>query len=432
MHTEDGVETNGTGAGSGSGLGEEANEVGPGPKVESAPGSRFPWIGGFRGVLRRAPRWRVVVVVLLGLIPFPIWLATTGRANLPQPAGSHDALTPVAAARVARKDLYNEITVPAEFRPYAQVELHAKVSGYLEALNVDIGDRVKTGQLLAKLEVPELQDELHQALAAQRRAEAEYRNAHLAYSRLLAVEKEHQNLVAQQELDSAEARDLTGEAAIAAAKAAVEKYQTMLRYTRITAPFDGVITRRFVDPGALIQAGTASATQSLPLVCLSDNYRLRLDFPVSVGYVSEIQLGAPVEVRVDSLGGKAFAGKISRTTQTVDESTRTMMIEIEVPNSDLALVPGMYANVILKVGLRPRTLAIPVEAGAAGKHASVLVINPKGEIEERAVTTGIETPGEDEVVAGLAEGELVYIGNRSQVKPGQKVEPRLVNIPSQS
>src|SRR4029077_15193548 len=129
-------------------------------------------------------------------------------------------------AKIGREDLYNEITIPAEVRPYANGKLHANVSVYVDQINVDIGDQVKAGQLLARLEVPELRDELARAKAAEKRADADYKEAHLVYTRLLAVNKEHPNLVAQQELDAAEARDATAEAAIAAAKAETGRYQT--------------------------------------------------------------------------------------------------------------------------------------------------------------------------------------------------------------
>ena len=181
-------------------------------------------------------------------------------------------------------------------------------------------------------------------MATEQKAEADHTDAHLIYTRLSAVNQKHPNLVAQQDLDTAEAKDRATAAAIAAAKADVEKYQTLVGYTQITAPFDGVITRRYADPGALIQAGTASDTQSMPLVRVSDNYRLRLDFPVSVDYVKDIHLGDTVEVRVESLGGKTFTGTISRFTDEVAEETRTMITEIEVPNPDLEIVPGMYAT----------------------------------------------------------------------------------------
>ena len=332
----------------------------------------------------------------------------------------------VPVGKVVREDLYNEVPMAAEFRPYEEVDLHAKVSGYVKEIMVDFGDRVKAGQLLATLEVPELHDELNRAIAAQQRAEADYTNSHLIYTRMLAVDKEHPNLVAQQELDTAQSKDLTTEAAIAAAKADVERYQTLLGYTRITAPFDGVVTRRFVDRGALIQAGTTSQTQSLPLVCVSDNYRLRLDFPVSVAHVKEIRVGDAVEVRVESLGTRSFAGTITRASLKVDHDTRTMITEIEVANPDLELVPGMYADVRLKVQRRLQVLTVPIEAVPPGQTASVYVINAQGQIEDRPVSLGMDTPTKCEVTAGLREGELVLTGSRSQVQVGEKVQTTLI------
>lgn len=339
-------------------------------------------------------------------------------ANAPNAA----RMPAVAVARVVREDLYREITIPAEFRPYNEVDLHAKVSGYVQQMNVDIGDRVKSGELLAVLEVPELKEELDHAIAVRRRAEADYRDAHLAYTRLVSVNRQHPNLVAQQDLDTAEAKDQTAEGAVSAAGSDVEKYRTLVGYTRITAPFGGVITKRYADPGALIQAGTASQTQSLPLVRLSDNNHLRLDYPVSVDYVHDVRLDAPVSVRVESLGGKTYEGKITRFTDKVEDSTRTMIVETEVENPTLELVPGMYATVTLKVAQRHHALAIPVEAVPPGAK-TVWVVNSGHELQERTVAFGLETPTFYEVTAGLKDGDLVVVGNTTQLEPGQKVHP---------
>jgi RND family efflux transporter MFP subunit len=330
----------------------------------------------------------------------------------------------VAVAKVDREDLYKEVPLYAEFRPYLEVELHAKVSGYLQTINVDFGDKVKAGQLLATLEIPELKDELDAAVAAEQRAEADYTNAHLVYTRLVGVNQEHANLVAQQDIDTAQAKDSVATAAVAAAKADVEKYQTLFGYTQITAPFDGVITHRYADPGALIQAGTASDTQARPLVRLSDNYRLRLDFPVSVEFVKDIQAGDPVEVKVDSLGGKTFAGAITRFTREVNDETRKMNTEIEVANPNLELTPGMYATVVLKVQRRAQALSVPIEAVSLGAGGTVYMVNSDQQIEERSVALGLETATRCEITSGLKEGDLVMIGSRSQVHVGQKVEPK--------
>ena len=357
--------------------------------------------------------------IVIGILVVRPW---NGRARAVAADAAREPV--VAVARVDREDLFREITLPAEFRPYTEVDLHAKVSGYVKEMKVDIGDRVKAGQLLAVLEVPELREELDHALAAHRRAQAEYRDAHLAYTRLVAVNQDHPNLIAQQDLDTAEARDATAAGTVAASKADVDKDQTLVAYTRLTAPFAGVITKRYADPGSLIQAGTTSNTQAMPLVRVSDNTLLRLDFPVSVDYVPGIRLGAPVSVRVDSLGGRTFEGKIARFSDKVDDSTRTMVVEMELPNPSLELVPGMYATVMLKVDHRPHALAIPIEAVPAG-GTSVLLVNGSHEVEERAVKLGIETSARYEVLVGLEEGDLVMIGNPAQLAAGQQVEPRL-------
>lgn len=367
----------------------------------------------------------LAAVLVLGL--GGLWVAHHARSQAP--VGADPTAVPTAGvAKVTREDLSKPVTISAEFRPYAEVSLHAKVSGYVSKMNVDFGDKVKAGQLMATLEVPELQDELNSAQAAEQKAEADYTNAHLIYTRLLSVNKDHPNLIAQQDLDTAQANDLTMTAAIAAAKANVEKYKTMVSYTQITAPFDGVVTHRYADPGSLIQAGTSSDTQAMPLVRVSDNYHLRLDFPVTVDYVKDVKLGDPVEVRVDSLNGKTFTGIISRFTHEVDDNTRTMITEIEVANPDLELVPGMYATVVLKVEKHLQALAVPTEAVSGEKSPTVYLVNSDNQIEERAVKLGLETPDKYEVLSGLQEGDLVVLGSRAGFQAGQKVEPKLIQV----
>ena len=362
-----------------------------------------------------------VLLVAVGLV----WSVRRVRAEDGRTPSS-SVLPTVAVAKVDREDLNREVTIPAEFRPYEEVELHAKVSGYVSEMKVDFGDRVKAGQLMATLEVPELLDDLHSAMAAVQKAEADHTDAHLIHTRLISVNQQQPNLVAQQDLDTAEAKDAATAAAIVAVKADVEKYRTLISYTQITAPFDGVVTWRYADPGTLIQAGTASNSQAMPLVRVSDNYRLRLDFPVSVEYVKDIHLGDKVDVRVESLGGRSFTGTVSRFTQKVTDNTRTMITEMEVLNPNLEIIPGTYATVALNMENRPHSLAIPIQTSASGGATRVLIVNAKHEIEERSVTLGLETPFKYEVVSGLREGDLVMMGNPAQLKPGQKVETKTI------
>jgi len=380
--------------------------------------------------------WRISAGILVVVVIALVWRGTVGHAkpgNLPE-----EALA-VAVAKVTRQDLARELTCEAELRPYQEIDLHAKVAGYLQKITVDIGDRVEAGQLLAVIEVPELGDDIQRANASLKRcqeevarAQAAHDEAHLVYTRLTAIDKARPNLIAQQELDTAVEKDRATGSSLAAASAEVEvakadinKLQTMLKYSRITAPFPGVITKRYADPGALIQAGTSSSTQTLPLVRLSQNDRLRLDIPVSVSYVSRVELGDPVQIQVASLE-RALSGKIARSTRKIETATRTMEVEVDVPNTDLKLIPGMYASVILRLDHRDQALAVPVEAVSRKKTCTVFVVGNDQRMEERVVRLGLETPQQVEVTSGVKENELVMIGSRTQVHPGQRVEPKLI------
>jgi RND family efflux transporter MFP subunit len=347
--------------------------------------------------------------------------ATSGEGANEPPA--------VAVVRVVRKDLFKELTIQAEFRPYLEVELHAKVAGYLQKINVDFGDLVKAGDVIATLEVPELNAELDQAVAAEQRAEADQHNAQLDYDRLQGVNRSQPNLIAQQDLDTSQAKQLATTAAVAAAKADADKYRTLLSYTRITAPFDGVVTARYADPGALIQTSSSSQTQLQTLIRLSENQRLRLDFPVSVSYAQDIAVGNLVEVRLEH-DQRRLELPITRFTRRVSMDTRTMETEVEVPNPDLAIIPGMYATVTLHVDQHPAALAIPVEAIGNAAAPSAYVVGADGRIEERKLKLGLETSAYDEVITGVADGEMVMVGSRADVHPGERVQPQVLPAPA--
>jgi RND family efflux transporter MFP subunit len=365
-------------------------------------------------------------------------LVRGSRSTLASHTTSNDAMI-VGAAKIERDSIARELVFDSELRPFQEVDLHAKVAGYVDSINVDIGDRVKEGQLIATLELPEVQNDLDRAIASQRRAEEEIKRAEaanqeakLGYDRLVSIDKTRPNLIAQQEIDTADARAKTAAANLAAAheqakaaEADVKKLQTMLKYAKITAPFDGVITARYADKGALIQAGTSSSTQAMPLVRLSDNRRLRLVFPISVSFVANVRNGDPVRVEIPGLK-KTLDAKITRTAQKVSTTTRTMDAEVDLANDDYSLIPGMYAAVHLNIDTRNNALVVPIEALSRGKNPSVYAIKPDGTIEERKVKLGIEAPDKVEVLEGLSQGEMVMIGSRSQVKPGQKVTAKLI------
>jgi len=334
--------------------------------------------------------------------------------------------------------------------------VYAKESGYVHDLMVDYGTRVKKGQLMAVLEIPELQAQIQQDEAAVsnatemithaehelNRVEAAHQPLHTAYQRLNDVAKSRPGLVAQQEVDDAQGRDLAAEAQVEASKSTLQGAQSQLQaaqakkehdsvlfaYARITAPFEGVVTQRFANQGTLMQAGTSSSTQVIPLVRLSQDNLFRLVIPVPENYVRYIKIGEPVSVNVTSLN-RSFPGKVTRFSMDVKEDTRTMHTEVDVQNPNRVLVPGMYAEATLMLEEKDNAVALPLQAiERTGEATSVDVVTPENKIDRRTVKLGIETSTDAEVLGGLDEGEMVVIGDRSSLKPGQPVRPQEVEV----
>src|SRR5262249_9498989 len=287
-------------------------------------------------------------------------------------------------------------------------------------------------------------EEINRAQADLERTRSAHEVAHLASTRLAGVLKARPNLVAQQDIDEATGRDRvaeaqvsTAQAALAAAKEQLEiakaaqgKTQALFDYSRITAPFAGVITHRYADTGAMIQAGTSSQTQAMPIVRLSQNDRLRLVIPVPESAVPRIHVGNDVAVSVQSLH-KTVTGKIARFSDRLDTETRTMHVEVDVLNPKLDLVPGMYADATLVLDASKDALVAPVQAiDRTENGARVLVVSGDGEspgtIEERRVALGLEADDRIEVTRGLNAGDLVVVGSRAQLKPGAVVMPKMV------
>jgi RND family efflux transporter MFP subunit len=331
----------------------------------------------------------------------------------------------VAVVRTEKMHLSNSMTFQGEFYPFQDVMIHAKVSGYVNPIRVDIGDRVKAGDLLATLEVPELKDQLEGAVASERRAEAEHAIAHLNYSRLVDVNRGQPNLVAQQDLDDAQAKDSATAAAQDTAKADADRLRTLSDYTRVLAPFDGVITKRFVDNGTLVEAGTASNTG--PLVELAQSDLLRLRFPVPEAETPLVLINGGVGVSVEALH-KAFSAKIARDSWDIDRSTRTMIVEVDVPNPAGDFKAGMYASVTFSTQDAEGVLAVPLQALSFGESPSILVVGRDNTIEERKVAVGMRTASLAEIRSGLAQGDLVVVGDRSGLTPGVTVSPKMVDL----
>jgi RND family efflux transporter MFP subunit len=374
-------------------------------------------------------------------------------------AADDAANAPAAAVvKVARKDIADNLEIASEFQPFQEVDVYAKVSGYIHKLNVDFGTHVKQGQVLAELEIPELQQQLQQDEASVRRSEQDlarareelnraqsaYNVAHLTYTRLADVQKSRPELVAQQEVDVAQGKDLEASAGVSSegdalasaeqglqvAKAALGKDQAMFDYARMTAPFDGVVTQIYAYTGALLPAGTASNKSDSGLCRLAQNNLLRLVIPVPERAVSDIRVGQSVAVNVSGLN-KTFNGKIVRFSDQIDTTTRTMHTEVDVPNPTYELVPGMYASVKMPLHSANNVLTLPVQAvqAAGATKGTVLVVDSNNKIENRSVTLGMQSATDVEITSGLRENEFVIFGAQGQFKTGEIVSPKLV-VPS--
>jgi RND family efflux transporter MFP subunit len=376
-----------------------------------------------------------------------------------QEAAIQSAAPIVAVSQAKLEDLSHSVVLTAEFKPFQEIDVMAKVAGYVKHIGVDVGDRVAQGQLLATLEVPEMADDLQRAGAAMERSQADvahardeltraesaHQIAHLSYQRLYAVSQKKPGLVAQQEIDDARSKDLVAEAQVSGAKSALtaateqvqvnaaesQKVKTMIDYTRVTAPFAGVITKRYADTGSMIQAGTASQTQAMPLVRLSENSLLRLILPVPESAVPTVRIGQQVEVKVPTLN-RSFQGKVARFVDKLSMATRTMDTEVDVPNPSLVLIPGMFAEVSLTLQRRDAAVAIPVMAVDRRANdvasGSVMVVTPMHRVDTREVKLGMETAQSVEVRSGLNEGDLVVLSGRSGLRAGEEVRPKVTDL----
>jgi RND family efflux transporter MFP subunit len=367
--------------------------------------------------------------------------------------GETNEIRTVAVVPVQRGPISNSLTLSGEFRPYQEVDVHAKVAGFIRQIYVDVGDKVKAGQVLADLEVPELnaqvkgaeatirrsQDAIQRAQSDVERADSSHAAYHAAYRRLKKASEARPGLIAEQELDDSLAKDKETEAQLSSARAALSEARSQLAiaeaernrfaaleaYSHITAPFAGVVTHRYADLGSLIQAGTASSTQSMPVVQLAEWTKLRLVVPVPESAVPQLHFHSMVDVRVPALN-RTFRGRVARFADSLNQETRTMHTEIDVDNPDGQLLAGMYAetNVVLKE--TENALTVPVQAiERNGATATVMLVDIQGRIHEQPVTLGVEGSDRVEILKGVREHDEVVVGSRSEFRDGEQVTPKL-------
>lgn len=322
------------------------------------------------------------------------------------------AQTPLEVSVVSprRGGIYRYVTLPGTLRANLQVTLHAKVAGFLKSISVDTGDTAKAGQVLAELEMPEL-------IAERARQQSELKLARIEAERIQRARKKAPDLIPPQVADAAEAR-------LATAEAGLEQYETLLGYAKIAAPFDGVITMRYLDPGALVPAATAGGNpESAAIVTLMDYSTIRVHVPVPEIEAAHIRIGQPVIVATESMPGKVFTGSVSRHSGALDERSRTLLVEADLSNPDLMLRPGMYANVKVGVEHHSDALLVPAAALVREKAAGFLFLFEDGKAKRVSVKYGFNDGSSVEILEGLPTAARVILPGKNTIANGQPVTP---------
>ena len=317
---------------------------------------------------------------------------------------------PVKTSTIQRGDVLRYVSIPGTLRANQQTTLYAKVAGYVHTLSADTGDRVKAGQLLAELEVPEL-------VADQRKFEADAKVADLELQRLTEARRKAPDLVLPQALDKARAN-------AEMAQASLERTRTLLRFARITAPYDGILTARYVDAGAFVPAaGTGSTPRTAAVFTVTDASTLRATAQVPELDAVFVQPGQPVKIQVEALAGKPLDATVSRASYGIDEATRTMQVEADLANAELGLRPGLYATLRIGVERHANTLRIPADCVAMEKTNAFVFRLDAGKLRKTPVTLGFQDGTHAEVLSGAQEGETVAVVGKATFTDGQPVTP---------
>lgn len=364
-----------------------------------------------------------------------IFLAACGRETPPQPAqpgaagpaesAKQESRTgaqepqpvDVQVVKPARQDLTYTITLPANISPLYQTTLYAKVSGYLKWIGPDKGDRVKKDQIVAIIDAPEVEEQYQQAVA-------DYKIKKITFERLNKVWKESPDVIAKQDVDVAEA-------AYQGAKNLMQQRAALRDYTKVRAPYDGIVTARFADPGALIQVATSSATNAIPLFTVMDLDTVRVYANVPQDDSPWIVPGkTKAAVSVSELPDRSFAGTITRTTLALDPSTRSLLVEIDLPNPDHALRPGTFAELTLNLREIPDALVVPPQAVITGPKGKSVFVVEQGQARSVPVRTGISNGRWIEIVQGLAGTEAVVVVGKTKLTDGAPVREAPYSLPA--
>ena len=336
----------------------------------------------------------LAVVVLLGVAAVKI------LNDQPSGAARRQNLPVVSVAKPTREQISQRIQLTGDVLPVQQANIFAKVSGTLDRVFVNIGSTVRAGQVLALIDTTELAQQLEQT-------EATYYNARVSFQRTQQLLQ--RNLVSKQDLDNAEAL-------MKVASANFDNAKTRLAYARITAPFAGTITKRFMDPGAVVTTPT-NAT----LFTLMDYDTVKVSINVLEKDLPQIHIGTRASISVDALPGKQLEGRVARLSQAVDLTTRTMSGEIDIPNVGLLLRPGMYAKIVLIVAERSNQVTVPTQALLQDDAGHFVFTSDHGVAHQVRVNVGIEQGDRTEILSGLKGDEDIIVIGQTLVKDGGQI-----------
>ncbi len=339
--------------------------------------------------------------ILILLIPILLVAAVILRLILSDPAADtrRQAATQVRVAPPQRQTLVQSLQLTGDILPIQQAQVFAKVYGNLESVAANMGDYVRAHQLLARVDTTELAQQDRQTAAT-------YQNALVVYERDTLLRA--QNFISAQEFDDAET-------AMRVAKENYDAAQTRLGYADIVAPFSGFITQRFLDPGALLSAGSAT------LFTIMDLDVMKIMVPVLEKDVPTVSIGTKAVITVEAYPGREFSGTVTRLSEALDLATRTMPVEIDIPNKDYSLKPGMFAAVSIVIGARPNALTVPTQAVLKDGKGYYVYVADNGVARRVDVTVGIEQQSRTEIVSGLGDTASVITTGQQYVRDGGRV-----------
>jgi RND family efflux transporter MFP subunit len=369
-----------------------------------------------RRVMRRTRIAAVIVLALLAVGAARTMVSRMSNARVIEASAAESAKPYVRTTQPQRGGSGDRLSLPGTLQGNVQAPIAARASGYLKRWTKDIGSRVERGELLAEIETPEIDQQLSQAIAARDQAAASLALSKSTVDRWESLRKK--DVVSQQELEERRSAVAQSQANVAAAEANVQRLRQLEGFKRVVAPFAGVITRRNVDVGDLIDAGGAG---SRPLFLLAQTDPLRLYVNVPQTYAQLVKPGQPVVVTQAELRGQTFQGVVARTAASIDAGTRTMQVEIALPNRDGRLLPGAYVQVALPLA-SSGSLTMPTNTLMfRGEGTLVAVVDAQGKVVLRKVGVGRNFGESFEVLDGVSESDRVVLNPPDWLADGQSV-----------